>query len=49
MCVRVLVNAVIRNFVMSDKQAKVWFTHNVEEVRNFQFFLPNLYAEHHGR
>jgi hypothetical protein len=46
---RVLVNAVIRNFVMTDEQAKGWFTHNVEEVGNFQFFLPDLYAEHHGR
>ncbi len=46
--VRVLANALIRNFVMTDKQAKGWFTHNVEEVGNFQFFLPELYAEHHG-
>jgi hypothetical protein len=46
--VRVLANALIRNFVMTDEQANSWFTHNVEEVGNFQFFLPDLYAEHHG-
>ena len=46
--VRVLANALIRNFVMTDEQANGWFTHNVEEVGNFQFFLPDLYAEHHG-
>ena len=46
--VRVLANALIRNFVMTDAQANGWFTLNVEEVGNFQFFLPNLYAEHHG-
>ena len=43
--VRVLVNPVVRNFQMSDEQARAWFTHNVEEVGNFQFFLPDLYAE----
>ena len=45
--VRVLANALIRNFLMTDDQAKGWFVHNVEEVGNFQFFLPDLYAEHH--
>ena len=45
--IRVLVNPIVRNVRMSDEQSKAWFTHNVEEVGNFQFFLPELYAEHH--
>ena len=46
--VRVLAKALLRNFVMTDEQANGWFTHNVGEVGNFQFFLPDSYAEHHG-
>ena len=46
--VRLVVNPVVRNFQMTDEQARAWFTHNVEEVGNFQFFLPDLYAEHHA-
>ena len=46
--VRVIANPLIRNFRMNDEQAKAWFVHNVEEVGNFEFFLPALYAEHLG-
>ena len=46
--VRVIMNPLIRNFRMSDEQARSWFIHNVEEVGNFQFFLPDLYAAHRG-
>ncbi len=40
-------NYLVRPLVFSDEVAKAWFRHNVEEVGNFQFFLPALYAEHH--
>jgi hypothetical protein len=41
-----LFNRVIRPRVFADAKARTWFKHNVEEVRNFQFFLPELYARH---
>lgn len=37
-------NAVIRPRVFSDDRARAWLKHNVEEVGNFEFFLPDLYA-----
>ena len=37
-------NAVIRPRVFPDDKARAWFKHNVEEVGNFEFFLPDLYA-----
>jgi hypothetical protein len=37
-------NAVIRPRVFSDDKARAWLKHNVEEVGNFEFFLPALYA-----
>ena len=42
--VRPFFNAVIRPRVFPDDKARAWFKHNVEEVGNFEFFLPDLYA-----
>jgi len=32
-----------------DDKARAWLRHNVEEVGNFEFFLPALYAEETAR
>jgi DAPG hydrolase PhiG domain len=37
-------NAVIRPRLFSDDRARAWLKHNVEEVGNFEYFLPDLYA-----
>src|SRR6058998_2400908 len=38
-------NKVIRPRLFPDDKARAWFKHNVEEVGNFEFFLPELYAK----
>lgn len=40
-----LVNPLIRKFVFDRKRGDAWIRHNVEEVGNFEFFLPRLFAE----
>jgi hypothetical protein len=34
---------VLRPFVLPDDMARAWLRHNVEEVGNFERFLPDLY------
>lgn len=41
---RLLVNQVIRPWLFPEHMGRAWLKHNVEEVGNFQFFLPALYA-----
>ena len=41
---RALVNRLVRPRVFPDDKARAWLRHNVEEVGNFEFFLPDLYA-----
>jgi len=41
---RVLVNHAIRPWLFPEQMGRAWLKHNVEEVGNFQFFLPALYA-----
>ena len=41
---RLLVNHAIRPWYFPEDMGRAWLTHNVEEVGNFQFFLPALYA-----
>jgi hypothetical protein len=36
-------NALVRPRVFSEDMARAWLLHNVEEVGNFEFFLPELY------
>jgi len=43
--IRPLFNALIRPRAFPDARARAWLRHNVEEVGNFQFFLPDLYAK----
>lgn len=40
-----LLNPLLRRFVMDDAMARAWLQHNIEEVGNFEFFLPPLWAE----
>lgn len=39
-----LLNRVIQRALFPDDRARAWLTHNVEEVGNFESFLPELYA-----
>lgn len=41
-----LFNKQIRPRIFSDESAKRWLLHNIEEVGNFEFFLPLLYTDH---
>ena len=41
-------NPFLRRFVMSDAMAQAWLRHNIEEVGNFECFLPQLYAQEVG-
>ena len=41
---RTLVNRFVRPRLFPDDKARAWLRHNVEEVGNFEFFLPELYA-----
>jgi hypothetical protein len=40
-----LVNALARRRLFPPEVGEAWLKHNVEEVGNFQFFLPKLYEE----
>lgn len=40
-----LFNTYLRPFVFNEEMAKAWLKHNIEEVGNFEFFLPELYYE----
>jgi hypothetical protein len=42
---RLLFNRLIRPMVFGDLMGPAWLRHNVEEVGNFEHFLPRLFAE----
>jgi hypothetical protein len=42
--VRTLLNRYIRSRIFPEDMARAWLKHNIEEVGNFEFFLPELYA-----
>jgi len=44
-----LVNPLIRRFVFDEARGHAWIKHNIEEVGNFESFLPQLYASEVGR
>lgn len=46
--VRRVFNRVVRPLVLSDAMGRAWLLHNVEEVGNLQFFLPELYERSHN-
>lgn len=39
-----LVNWAIRRFVFDEARSRAWIKHNIEEVGNFESFLPELYS-----
>jgi hypothetical protein len=39
--------AVVQPWLFPEEMGRAWLRHNVEEVGNFEFFLPALYAQHH--
>ena len=39
-----LLNPLIRAFLFDEARGRAWIKHNVEEVGNFESFLPSLYA-----
>ena len=41
-------NTLLRRARFPDAKGLAWLRHNVEEVGNFEFFLPQLYASEHG-
>jgi len=36
-------NVLVRSMVFGEQHGRAWLLHNVEEVGNFEFFLPGLY------
>lgn len=43
------VNALALSRAFDEKHGRAWLKHNVEEVGNFEHFLPDLFAREHGR
>ncbi len=39
-----LLNPLIRAFLFDESRGRAWIKHNIEEVGNFESFLPSLYA-----
>jgi hypothetical protein len=39
-----LLNPLIRRFMFDEARGRAWIKHNIEEVGNFESFLPKLYA-----
>lgn len=42
-----LVNGAIRKFLFDEPRGRAWIKHNIEEVGNFESFLPQLYDQRH--
>ncbi|MCE7072578.1 hypothetical protein LZG74_19840 [Dyadobacter sp. CY327] len=45
---RFIINPIIRSWIFTDDMGFAWLKHNIEEVGNFEFFLPDLYRSHIG-
>jgi hypothetical protein len=45
---RLLFNRVVRPLLFPEHMGRAWLRHNVEEVGNFEHFLPDLYARAAG-
>jgi hypothetical protein len=41
-------NLYIRPFIFTNEMAHAWLKHNIEEVGNFEYFLPELYEKEAG-
>lgn len=42
-------NPLIKKFIFDDERGKAWIRHNIEEVGNFEFFLPKLYETENSK
>jgi len=42
---RTLFNRAIRPFIFTEKMGKAWLKHNIEEVGNFEYFLPDHFEQ----
>lgn len=40
-----ILTTVVKKRIFTPEMGRAWFKHNIEEVGNFEFFLPGLYAE----
>ena len=40
-----ILTMVVKKRIFTPEMGQAWFKHNIEEVGNFEFFLPGLYAE----
>jgi len=38
-----VINPLLRRFFFDEKRGRAWLKHNIEEVGNFEFFLPKLF------
>jgi hypothetical protein len=45
---RYVLNRIIHRWLFTRQMGYAWLKHNVEEVGNFEFFLPELYAQEVG-
>ena len=43
-----VVNPIVRPLFIGYEMAKAWLRHNIEEVGNYEFFLPELYEKYAG-
>lgn len=46
---RQIFNSLVRPRIFPDHQARAWLLHNIEEVGNFEHFLPALYERRSSR
>jgi DAPG hydrolase PhiG domain len=42
---KLFINPVIRQFIFNEQKGHAWIKHNIEEVGNFEFFLPALFKK----
>ena len=45
---KLLINPIVRPLFIGYEMSKAWLKHNIEEVGNFEFFLPKLFENHAG-
>ena len=41
-----ILTAIVKKRIFTPEMGRAWFKHNIEDVGNFEFFLPSQYAEH---
>jgi hypothetical protein len=41
---RMLLNRLLAKYIFTEEMGRAWLRHNIEEVGNFEFFLPDLHS-----